>query len=105
MYSYTNGLDATPRRREDQPGRVGACRGGTTRLQGPRNLNAGQDPRLRRDESFTLASGIMLWHHSLLSLFLVSSRVLVDAALPPPVKDYDVLQYIDPLIGSANGGM
>lgn len=42
---------------------------------------------------------------SLLSLFLASSCVLVDAALPRPVEEYDVLQYIDPLIGSANGGM
>lgn len=38
----------------------------------------------------------------LLSLFL--SRVLVKAADLSPVEDYDVLQYIDPLIGSANGG-
>ncbi|KAJ5689886.1 secreted glycosidase [Penicillium macrosclerotiorum] len=42
--------------------------------------------------------------YSLLSLFLASSRALVDAAQPLPVEDYDVLQYIDPLIGSANGG-
>lgn len=42
---------------------------------------------------------------SFLSLFLASSRVLVDAALPRPVEEYDVLQYIDPLIGSANGGI
>ncbi|KAF4767780.1 hypothetical protein HAV15_009511 [Penicillium sp. str.  len=38
----------------------------------------------------------------LLSLFL--SRVLVTAADISPVEDYDVLQYINPLIGSANGG-
>ncbi|KAJ5098796.1 Alpha-1-2-mannosidase [Penicillium argentinense] len=37
-----------------------------------------------------------------LSLVLASSRVLVGAA--GPVEDYDVLQYINPLIGSANGG-
>jgi hypothetical protein len=43
--------------------------------------------------------------HLLLSLVLASSRVLVDAALPALPEDYDVLQYIDPLIGSANGGM
>jgi hypothetical protein len=40
----------------------------------------------------------------LLSLALASSRVLVNAANPSPVEDYDVLQYVDPLIGSANGG-
>ncbi|KAJ6143209.1 hypothetical protein N7471_002662 [Penicillium samsonianum] len=39
----------------------------------------------------------------LLSLFL-TSRLLVNAADTPPVEDYDVLQYINPLIGSANGG-
>ncbi|OQE31122.1 hypothetical protein PENFLA_c002G09933 [Penicillium flavigenum] len=39
----------------------------------------------------------------LLSLFL-TSRVLVSAADTSPVEDYDVLQYINPLIGSANGG-
>lgn len=38
----------------------------------------------------------------LLSLFL--SRILVNAADVSPVEDYDVLQYINPLIGSANGG-
>lgn len=38
-----------------------------------------------------------------LSLALAYSRVLVDAA-PDLVEDYDVLQYINPLIGSANGG-
>jgi hypothetical protein len=43
--------------------------------------------------------------HLLLSLVLASSRVLVDAALPALPEDYDVLQYVDPLIGSANGGM
>lgn len=41
--------------------------------------------------------------HLILSLFLASSRVLVDAA-SNAVEDYDVLQYINPLIGSANGG-
>jgi len=40
----------------------------------------------------------------LLSLVLASSRALV-SALPALPEDYDVLQYIDPLIGSANGGM
>lgn len=44
-------------------------------------------------------------HHLLLPLVLASGRALVDAALPAPPGDYDVLQYIDPLIGSANGGM
>jgi hypothetical protein len=39
----------------------------------------------------------------ILSLVLASSRVLIDAA-PNAVEDYDVLQYINPLIGSANGG-
>ncbi|OQD74732.1 hypothetical protein PENDEC_c009G02777 [Penicillium decumbens] len=39
----------------------------------------------------------------LLSLVLASSRALV-SALPALPEDYDVLQYIDPLIGSANGG-
>lgn len=43
--------------------------------------------------------------HLLLSLVFASSRVLVDAALPALPEDYDVLQYVDPLIGSANGGM
>jgi hypothetical protein len=38
--------------------------------------------------------------HKLLSL-LLTSHVLVNAAAP---LDYDVLQYINPLIGSANGG-
>ncbi|KAF7523273.1 hypothetical protein PCG10_006677 [Penicillium crustosum] len=38
----------------------------------------------------------------LLPLFL--SRVLVTAADISPVEDYNVLQYINPLIGSANGG-
>jgi hypothetical protein len=42
--------------------------------------------------------------HLLLSLVLASGRGLVDAALPAVPDDYDVLQYIDPLIGSANGG-
>jgi hypothetical protein len=46
----------------------------------------------------------MLSQHLILSLFLASGRVLVNAAQSPPVEDYDVLQYIDPLIGSANGG-
>jgi hypothetical protein len=41
---------------------------------------------------------------SLLSLVLIISRILVNAADPSPVEDYDVLQYVDPLIGSANGG-
>lgn len=40
----------------------------------------------------------------LLSLVLASSPVLVNAADSSPVEDYDVLQYVDPLIGSANGG-
>ncbi|KAJ6116188.1 hypothetical protein N7523_005545 [Penicillium sp. IBT 18751x] len=40
----------------------------------------------------------------LLSLLITSGRVLVDAALPAVPDDNDVLQYIDPLIGSANGG-
>ncbi|KAJ6036369.1 secreted glycosidase [Penicillium herquei] len=40
----------------------------------------------------------------LLSLFLTSSYNLVSAALPATPGDYDVLQYIDPLIGTANGG-
>jgi hypothetical protein len=40
----------------------------------------------------------------LLSLFFTSSRTLVNAADTSPVEDYDVLQYINPLIGSANGG-
>lgn len=38
-----------------------------------------------------------------LSLAAASAAVFVDAA-DPPVEEYDVLQYIDPLIGSANGG-
>lgn len=42
---------------------------------------------------------------SLLSLVLVSSCALVDAARSGPLEEYEVLQYIDPLIGSANGGM
>ncbi|KAF3384297.1 putative secreted glycosidase [Penicillium rolfsii] len=46
----------------------------------------------------------MLSQHFILSLFLTSSRALVHAAQSPTVEDYDVLQYIDPLIGSANGG-
>lgn len=46
----------------------------------------------------------MLSQHLILSLFLASGRVLVNAAQSSPVEDYDVLQYIDPLIGSANGG-
>ncbi|KAJ5140150.1 secreted glycosidase, partial [Penicillium atrosanguineum] len=40
----------------------------------------------------------------LLSLVIASGRVLANAALPAVPDDYDVLQYIDPLIGSANGG-
>lgn len=40
----------------------------------------------------------------LLSLFLASSCATVNAALPAVPDDYDVLQYIDPLIGTANGG-
>lgn len=39
-----------------------------------------------------------------LSLLLVGSNALVDAD-SSSAEDYDVLQYIDPLIGSANGGM
>lgn len=39
----------------------------------------------------------------LLSLFS-TSRILVNAADTPLLEDYDVLQYINPLIGSANGG-
>lgn len=38
----------------------------------------------------------------LLSLF-ITSRALANADTSP-VEDYDVLQYINPLIGSANGG-
>lgn len=38
-----------------------------------------------------------------LLLLLVGSNALVDAG-SPAVEDYDVLQYIDPLIGSAEGG-
>ena len=38
------------------------------------------------------------------SLIFASSCVLVEAANSALVEDYDVLQYIDPLIGSANGG-
>jgi hypothetical protein len=34
-------------------------------------------------------------------LILLTSHVLVNAA---PPEHYDVLQYINPLIGSANGG-
>ncbi|KAJ5939698.1 secreted glycosidase [Penicillium verhagenii] len=41
----------------------------------------------------------------LVSLFLTGSCALVHAAALPAVPDdYDVLQYIDPLIGTANGG-
>ena len=40
----------------------------------------------------------------ILSLVLSGSRVLVDAASPYTVDDYDVLQYINPLIGSSDGG-
>ena len=39
-----------------------------------------------------------------LLLLLLTSRVLVSATDTSPVEDYDALQYIDPLIGSANGG-
>lgn len=43
----------------------------------------------------------MLFRHSVLLPFLsVAGGVLADGDL-----DYDVLQYIDPLIGSAEGGM
>ncbi|KAJ5091805.1 Alpha-1,2-mannosidase [Penicillium alfredii] len=45
----------------------------------------------------------MLSRQLLLSLFLASSCALADPN-PPPVPDYDVLQYVDPLIGSAEGG-
>ncbi|KAJ6112890.1 Alpha-1-2-mannosidase [Penicillium capsulatum] len=38
-----------------------------------------------------------------LPLLMVGSNVLVSAA-SGPVEEYNVLQYIDPLIGSANGG-
>lgn len=55
-------------------------------------------------DGFSSRTAIML-RHLLLPLVLASSRALVDAALPAPPEDYDVLQYIDPLIGSANGGM
>lgn len=40
----------------------------------------------------------------LVSLFLASSCALVNAELPDLPDNYDVLQYIDPLIGTANGG-
>ncbi|KAJ5635868.1 secreted glycosidase [Penicillium longicatenatum] len=40
----------------------------------------------------------------LATLFLASSCALVNAELPALPDDYDVLQYIDPLIGTANGG-
>ncbi|KAJ5767132.1 Alpha-1-2-mannosidase [Penicillium nucicola] len=40
----------------------------------------------------------------LLSLALASSHILVSATDSSPVEDYDVLQYVDPLIGTANGG-
>ncbi|OOQ90455.1 putative alpha-1,2-mannosidase family protein [Penicillium brasilianum] len=46
---------------------------------------------------------MMLSQHVILSLFLASSRALAGTAVSS-VEDYDVLQYIDPLIGSANGG-
>lgn len=46
----------------------------------------------------------MLSEYLILSLFLASSRALVHVARSSPVEEYDVLQYIDPLIGSANGG-
>ena len=46
---------------------------------------------------------IMLAQHLILSLFVASSRALT-AAQTAPVEEYDVLQYVDPLIGSANGG-
>lgn len=46
----------------------------------------------------------MLSQHLILSLILTGSRALVHAADTTPVEEYDVLQYIDPLIGSANGG-
>ena len=46
----------------------------------------------------------MLSQHLFLWLFLASGRALVKAAQSPAVEEYDVLQYIDPLIGTANGG-
>ncbi len=46
----------------------------------------------------------MLSQHLFLSLFLANGRALVKAAQSPAVEEYDVLQYIDPLIGTANGG-
>ncbi|KAJ5568752.1 Alpha-1-2-mannosidase [Penicillium hetheringtonii] len=46
----------------------------------------------------------MLSSKLILSLVLSGSRVLVDAASPYTVDDYDVLQYINPLIGSSDGG-
>lgn len=69
-------------------------------LQGPENpdLNTNLNPS-------NSSSHPTMPRHLLLSLVLVSGRVLVDAALPAVPDDYDVLQYIDPLIGSANGGM
>lgn len=46
----------------------------------------------------------MLLRHSVLFPFLCVGGVL-DGVLADREFDYDVLQYIDPLIGSADGGM
>jgi hypothetical protein len=43
--------------------------------------------------------------YNLLLSLLLTGPALVNAADRHPVEDYDVLQYINPLIGSANGGM
>ncbi|KAJ5777306.1 secreted glycosidase [Penicillium odoratum] len=40
----------------------------------------------------------------LVSLLLTSSCALVNAVLPAVPDNYDVLQYINPMIGTANGG-
>jgi hypothetical protein len=46
----------------------------------------------------------MLLPRLILSLPLISSRVRANAVSVNTPEDYDVLQYINPLIGSANGG-
>ena len=46
----------------------------------------------------------MLSSRLILSVVFTGSCVLVDAASPYVVDDYDVLQYINPLIGSSDGG-
>lgn len=41
-----------------------------------------------------------------LSFLTASNAVLAAKNISPnPLYDYDVLQYIDPLVGSANGGI